>query len=270
MLCLLKPRNYQYRSPLILGWWMWIRLIIDIQRNTSYYLVGWTQYTQDFLFLFKYIMLIPLLWSVTPDLLYYFKIQTTILCVMWKSVKYPCYPKLPPATRILLLIAFTNFSFQFNRFARFWFNRFARFRFNRFANLAKKFHRVKNKWKKNKKTTTTKKELVMSSFFITYPSLWKLEESSEFDMEDHFLFDVLVRGDAALRCVGVVDLLLGVIWALSRGLVKDFSTLRVGVPRILGLLGNTELCAKIKFTVYLTLFEYKHNFLAHNRPKTYL
>jgi hypothetical protein len=112
----------------------------------------------------------------------------------------------------------------------------------------------------------------LSRFFLTYPSLWKLEESSEFDMEDHFLLDPLVRGDAALRCVGVVDLLLGVTWALSSGLVKDFSTLLLGAPRKLGLLGNTELCAKIKkFTLhfsYHTLVLMKHVIL-HNKKIIY-
>lgn len=38
-------------------------------------------------------------------------------------------------------------------------------------------------------------------------------------MEDHFLLGVLVRGEAAERCVGVVGRLLGVMWALSKGLL---------------------------------------------------
>lgn len=74
----------------------------------------------------------------------------------------------------------------------------------------------------------------------THPSLWEAGESRELDMEDHFLLGVLVRGDAVERCVGVVGLLLGVTWALSRGLAKDFSVLLDGVPRKLGLLGNTD------------------------------
>lgn len=58
-----------------------------------------------------------------------------------------------------------------------------------------------------------------STGLLVWPSLWRVEESRELDMEDHFLLGVLVRGEAAERCVGVVGRLLGVMWALSKGLL---------------------------------------------------